>query len=810
MIKERKELKKGQDEYGYKEIVPCDSTIVQGKTYRFTILTPAMIRMEYSSCGIFVDNPTQMVVNRNFPVPAFEVEETAESLEITTERIRLRYNKKEFSPTGLQIRINGQFGAWSSVWNYGDAQQDLKGTARTLDGVDGSLPLESGILSVQGWSLLDDSASLTIREDGWIQQRSDQDAKDIYFFGYGRAYLECLKDFHQLTGNVPLLPRFALGNWWSRYYKYTEQTYLDLMKRFETKNIPFTVAVIDMDWHITEVDPKYGAGWTGYTWNRKLFPDPTTFMQKLHEMGLKITLNVHPADGVQAFEECYPAFAEYMGVDINKEAPVCFEAGNPTFMKGYFKYIHHPLEEQGVDFWWIDWQQGTHCSEEGLDPLWVLNHYHYLDSCKNGNRGLIFSRYAGVGSHRYPVGFSGDTIISWESLQFQPYFTATASNVGYGWWSHDIGGHMQGIKEDELAVRWLQFGVFSPIMRLHSTNNEFNGKEPWRYNRIAQEIMQNFLRLRHKMIPYLYTMNMRANVESIPLIQPMYYHHPFSEEAYQVPNEYYFGSELVVCPITVPVDKHSGMAVFHAWLPEGIWIDLFTGLIYEGNRRIDLYREIDKIPVLAKGGAIIPMDGRSEGNDVKNPEVLEIYLCAGDDGAFSLWEDDGQDTQFHTQNWVETRMIYHSGTVSTFTIEAPIGNLAVIPKTRTYRLRILGCQKEIDIKVDAGTKLLSLTSCSYDDERGILYVEIPEVAVCDKLTVTMTHVQPHQNQRIDRIFNFLNCAQIAFDTKSNIYHIVQQIDEGVSTVYIISQLIEMGLDKEVLGPILEILTAYAM
>ena len=98
----------------------------------------------------------------------------------------------------------------------------------------------------------------------------------------------------------------------------------------------------------------------------------------------------------------------------------------------------------------------------------MLNHYHYLDSGRRGNRRLTFSRYAGLGSHRYPIGFSGDTVISWDSLDFQPYFTATASNVGYGWWSHDIGGHMKGTKDDELATRWVQLGVFSPINRLHS------------------------------------------------------------------------------------------------------------------------------------------------------------------------------------------------------------------------------------------------------------------------------------------------------------------------------------------------------
>ena len=121
------------------------------------------------------------------------------------------------------------------------------------------------------------------------------------------------------------------------------------------------------------------------------------------------------------------------------------------------------------------------------------------------------SRYAGVGSHRYPLGFSGDTNTSWECLKFQPYFTANATNCGYSWWSHDIGGHHFGVKDDELYCRWIQFGVFSPIMRLHSTQNDIMGKEPWNYSGITEEIASRYMRLRHSLIPYLYTMNMRTH-----------------------------------------------------------------------------------------------------------------------------------------------------------------------------------------------------------------------------------------------------------------------------------------------------------
>ena len=125
-----------------------------------------------------------------------------------------------------------------------------------------------------------------------------------------------------------MVPRYAFGNWWSRYHKYTEKSYRGLMERFKRENIPFSVAVIDMDWHLVEVDARYGSGWTGYTWNRELFPDPDAFLKWLHEQGLHVTLNVHPAEGVRAYEEGYKEMARAMQMDddsIDKELPIPFD-----------------------------------------------------------------------------------------------------------------------------------------------------------------------------------------------------------------------------------------------------------------------------------------------------------------------------------------------------------------------------------------------------------------------------------------------------------------------------------------------------
>ena len=275
---------------------------------------------------------------------------------------------------------------------------------------------------------------------------------------------------------------------------------------------------------------------------------------------------MHPADGVRAFEDAYADMAAAVGQDPAEGLPVAFDVVDRRFLAAYFAVLHRGLEDQGVDFWWIDWQQGEHSRIAGIDPLWMLNRFHFEDSGRDERRPLTFSRYAGPGSHRYPVGFSGDTIVSWASLDFQPEFTATASNIGYGWWSHDVGGHTLGVRDDDLALRWVQLGVFSPILRLHSTDDPFLSKEPWAYPEETRRAMGEALRLRVRLVPYLHTMNHRSASEGVPLVLPLYHAAPAEAAAYTTPNAFLFGSELLVAPITSPRDPVVLRGAATAWM----------------------------------------------------------------------------------------------------------------------------------------------------------------------------------------------------------------------------------------------------
>lgn len=653
---------------------------IQGEKYRITVLTPRVVRLEWSASGRFEDRPTTFASFRDLPTPEYELESNDRGLTVTTDYLELEYDRGPFSVHGLSLKVRGDISNYHSVWRYGQdlalpahrtlrragrplvaLDGNLGGATRTLDRADGAVELDPGVNSTYGFAVIDDTDSMVFDETGHLAPRDAEPGyKDLYLFSAGHDHVGALKDFFAISGAQPLLPRWALGNWWSRYHRYTQRSYLELMDRFTDEGVPLSVAVIDMDWHLTDIDPAYGSDWTGYTWNRELFPDPQEFQKSLHDRGLKVSLNVHPADGVRAFEEAYGPMCRALGRPEDGRA-VQFDVTDRAFMSAYFDVLHRGLEELGTDFWWVDWQSGPYSKREGMDPLWVLNHGHYNDNARRNPHGITFSRYAGPGSHRYPVGFSGDAVISWDSLAFQPRMTAAGANIGYGWWSHDIGGHMEGIKDDELLTRWVQFGVFSPIMRLHSSNSRFSDKEPWKISQPEQSVYVDHMRLRHRMVPYLHAMNLRAHRDGRSLVEPVYFEDQ-SPLAYQYRDEYLFGSELLVAPIIRPADHTIRRGSADVWLPAGRWTDILTGHSYTGARAIRMYRDISSIPVLLRAGGFLPLVAAGEDLDVNNLRPnLEVLVGAGANGSFGLEEENADGT------WAETR----------FTLDTQAGRISI-------------------------------------------------------------------------------------------------------------------------------------
>ena len=715
---------------------------------RITYLTSRLIRVEVDK---FYDDASFTVFNRKFGnAEKFKVTGSANKIFVETKDAV--FTIKNNKPLCVKIKSSGDV-------QYFKKQKNLKGTRRTLDATFGKVELDDGLITKNGAYLLDDSNSFLLDESGHFVPRGG--GKDYYCFAYGNDYRQTIKAFLNISGSTPLVPRFALGVWWSRYHAYTDDEYLNLMDRFEKENVPLTVATIDMDWHYVDLKKQFGIkenGWTGYSWNKELFKDYKNFLANLQNKNLKVTLNLHPADGIRFFEDMYEDTAKAVGIDPESREPVKFSCKSDDFWNAYFDKVHKPYEKDGVDFWWIDWQQGKKSDINGLDPLNALNHYHFLDNAENGQLPLILSRYAGLGSHRYPLGFSGDTAINFKVLDFQPYFTVNAANAAYFWWSHDIGGHYLGYRNDELYLRWIQFGVFSPILRLHSTSNDLLGKEPWKYRQDVCENAKEWLRFRHRLIPYLFTADYICHKNGTALCEPMYYSYPECNDAFNVPNEYRFGDELIVCPITSKLSLKTNMGSVKAYIPKGTFTDIFTLQKYHGPINITLNRELYSIPVLAKEGAVIPLSNDS-GNKVDNPENLEFWIFNGNN-TYTLYEDNGK-VDFEEHN-VKTKIINsfdESTNTAKLVIKKPFGDEVLINKNRKYTLIF----KEIesasvkcsgDFEIINGNKSLTvkLDFCDNDIEIELCNIKLIQKENCK-----------------DRVINSFSRWQEGTTKKSNCY-----------------------------------------
>ena len=698
---------------------------------RFTVLTPQMIRMEWAEDGKFEDRASLTFVNRKLDVPAFKVRETRTKLTITTSNVTLTYVKgAKFSADNLkaEILVAGN----KVVWHYGDKDtQNLMGTTRTLDGYYGLnhpknrknklSPMETGLLSRGGWTVVDDSqrhlfVPVENHWKNWVECRPEGDRLDLYLFAYGHEYTKALKDYTRVAGDIPLPPKYVFGYWWSRYWQYSDNELRDLVETMRSLDIPLDVLIIDMDWHetwgLSKVNPKkdeYGqrVGWTGYTWKQQLFPSPTNFLSWCRKQNLKTSLNLHPASGIQPFEEPYKRFVEAYGwTEEGKSVP--YKMSEMKWADAYFDTVLTPFENQGIDFWWLDWQQWvTSKYVKDLNNTFWLNHTFDHHMAEKGNdRPMIYHRWGGLGSHRYQTGFSGDIYIAWDALAFLPWFTSTASNVGYGYWGHDIGGHMFH-KEDEkkidpeLYLRWLQYGVFTPVFKTHCTKNSIIERRIWQYPNHMMD-MRAAMHLRYALVPYIYAAARETFDTGVSMCRPMYYSHPEHDLAYKSGEQFMFGSDLLVAPIVCPADKATGLATRKVWLPKGEkWYNMVSGKMYEGSdEEIEIHCTQAENPYFAKAGAIIPMYPKS----VRNLQVANnsyVLTCVpGGDGEATIYEDDGKSKDYASA-YATTKVTKRTeGDKVVITIAPRQGSFEGASATTSYELRLPANYPPKSVRVD--------------------------------------------------------------------------------------------------------------
>lgn len=653
---------------------PQEAVVVSGNA-RFTVLTPQLIRMEWAENGVFEDRATLGVVNRDLPAAPFKLTKIRGGVRIKTSALTLEYKGGKFAPNNLSVvfSLNGKKVNWRPGM---DDSGNLMGTTRTLDRYDGYFVqdpdgrltrdvFDKGVISRDGWAVVDESQRHVFTEDGWVAERPEGDRLDWYIFAYGHDYLQAVQDYIKIGGKIPLPPKWAFGYWWSRYWLYNDFELEDVVGKLRGYGIPADVFVIDMDWHetwgLTAKNPVKDAadqskGWTGYTWNESLFPNPENTLDFLHRSGFKTSLNLHPASGIQTFEDCYSRFVADYSKRLGKPWPegeyVPYRMSQKEWAQSYFDTVLHPLEAQGVDFWWLDWQQWPLSRYvSGLSNTFWLNHTFFEDSGRTGKRPIIYHRWGGLGSHRYQVGFCGDTRVSWSVLSYMPWFISTASNVGYAYWGQDIGGHNEvpGINytDPELFTRWVQEGVFTPIFKTHPTRNRNLERRIWMFPE-QFDILKEAFRLRYSLSPYIYTAARQTFDTGIGMCRPLYYYWPEADEAYSFREEYLFGDDILATAVCRPADPATGLAERSVWFPSGSdWFDMSTGTMYKGGAVENLAYTLAENPWYVRASALIPMASPTIQSLQEASDELYILAVPGDDAFRTrLYEDSGDNADY--------------------------------------------------------------------------------------------------------------------------------------------------------------------
>ena len=710
--------------------------IFRGEKYRITILSDVLIRLEYSSNGVFNDYPTIFAINRDFEVPKFTVKQDRKYLQISNEYFQLEYTKEmpfdsgKITP-GANLKVTLQ-GTENKYWWYNHPEaRNFKGTNYSLDNTHGKTELRNGLYSTDGFASIDDSRTLVFTPEGAVGKRPNESI-DVYLFIYRKDFNKALKSYFDLTGYPVLPPRYSFGVWWNKDERYKFAEIDKLIQMFDKNKIPLSVLVLGNGWHIPNKNAEGNTITSGYTFDPSLFPEPKSFTDYLHDRNIFLGVNINPVDGIPTTDPVYNKVREKLGSNIGGSIP--FNVYDKNFLRIYLDEIIKPLSDIGVDMFWIDLK-----NKDDLNTLFMLNYATFTEFKNNSKRrGLLLSRNPMIASHRYPVTYSGNTFVDWKVLKMLPRFNSTSANIGLSYWSHDIGGYKGGSEDSELYTRYIQFGVYSPIFRLSSTAGRYYKREPWKWDFKTARIAKDYMRIRHRLIPYIYSEAYAYSKLGRPLTNPLYYDNPEIVDEHEFRNEYYFGSEFLVSPITEQKDKVMDRVVHRMFVPEGDWFDFKNGKKFPGNRRyIGFYKDED-YPVLVRAGSVVPMAIIDDDNvnDTTPPKKMEIQVFPGANSSYNLYEDDGISSLYQEGYYIVTNIDYNYAPNEYSLIIRPVeGKSNIIPSRRDYKIRFRNTMHAGQVTVRSMNNILEHKAYVSDND---FIVEIKGAPTTTQLTVVIS------------------------------------------------------------------------
>lgn len=716
---------------------------------RITLITPTLFRLESTTDGVFVDDHTMFAYDRTSLLA--DSLYTVDRLEngqyrIMTPALRIEYlpDGHPFSTSNLTAYFKYKGEERKFTIRQHKQRGNLGGPIETLDRVDREVPLTEGLLSTEGWYVIDDNRADFLDGEGWLKPRPymPNHIHDYYCFVYGSDFRAALQSLGEISGRVPMTRKWLHGVWYSKYWSYTSDGILGVVDEYDSHGYPLDNVVLDMGWHTNITDN--GAGhnakrfWTGYTWNRELIPDPKSLIDRLHERGLTLTLNDHPHDGLRPGDEHYEPFARELGIDPAGKRGPQFDMGSRRYMEAFFRHALGPTDAMGVDLWWIDWQQNylyPYVFGTNTRSLQWLNEIYYRHSLDSGLRGCTYSRWGGWGDHRHPFHFSGDAITNWDVLAFEVKLTLASGNAGCFFWAHDLGGH-KSRGSAELLARWMQFGAMSAALRIHSSPDAEYDRRPWMCgDSLAERSMFATYKLRAELMPYVYTSVYQTHATMVPLTRPMYIDYLSQDESLESGRQYMFGDLLLTAPIDKPGTGTDRTASQRVWFPVGDdWYDFFTHERHAGGKTVDIAKPLGEFPLFVKGGWVLPMQPftRRPAMNIPGRLVLRVYPSQGDaDNTYTLYEDDGVSMGYTKGESAKTGLRYQrDGDTHTLTVLPVSGCYNGQPGRRSYTIQLAGVDALVSVKVN-GRK----SKAVYDSETRLYTVDIPATSVHRPVTV---------------------------------------------------------------------------
>ena len=614
------------------KLISNKESCIIGNKYRITILTPRLARLEYTPSGKFIDDPTALVINRTFPKTPYSITESETLIQIDTGIFTITYVKdKDFKAGNLGSNLKAVINNTTIEWQMNSPQvKNLRGINYSIDSIKDKIILDTGLYSLDGYAVVKDNTPVLTENDIFIPR--EEGSKDIYLFMYNKDFDGCLNDYFTLTGYPNLIPRYALGAWWYKNDNYTSKDIISLVDRFNKDNIPISIFLLGDSWrgnnnYIPSIDLKIVRNYLA---------------QKNIKLGVTINPNLEIAKGTNE----YNLISSFTNEEKFKFIPLSNEK-----LGIYLNMFINNLEMQGVELYSIDYNNPN----DKID-LWKFAHYHHGKIETRGKRGLSLTRNHGIAVHRYPIIWSGKTLVNWTTLNLLPRYNLQGYNVGVSFIAHPIGGYHNGIEEAELYLRYIQFACFSPIFLLASEGGKYYKREPWKWNPIIENDIIYFMNLRYKLIPYIYTESYNYHKTGKGIVKPFYYDYPKILDDVQYQNQYFFGQNLFVSPITNKKNIVIDRVMKKIFVPDGIWFNLLDGKQYNGAKYYTNFYRDEDYPVFVKAGSIIPMSYNIK-EDI--PSTLELNIYPLSDGTYNLYEDDGITNNYKKGMYMITNFSYH-------------------------------------------------------------------------------------------------------------------------------------------------------